>query len=72
LGLGFGALLIQNRLEIYLSEYYSKTFLGQENQWYTLLGKGIRLLRILPTGDDPMLHNQSSPGEKDQSAENIG
>jgi hypothetical protein len=71
LGLEFGVLLIQNRLEIYLLEYYSKTFLGQGNQWYTLLGKGIRLLRILPTGDDRMLHNQSSPGEKDQNVKNI-
>jgi hypothetical protein len=71
LGLEFGVLPIQNRLEICLLEYYSKTFLGQGNQWYTLLGKGIRLRRILPTGDDRMLHNPSSPGEKAQSGESI-
>jgi hypothetical protein len=69
--LEFGILLIQNTLEICLLEYYSKTFWGRENQWYILLGKGIRLLRILRMAGDRTPHNPSSLGEKDQSGESI-
>ena len=71
LGLGFCVSLSQNIFEAYLREYYSKTFSGQENQSYILLGKGSRPLCILLMADGQTPHNHSSLREKDQSEENI-